>query len=128
MLLLIDENVPDSVARFFAERGHDVHLVRDLFPSATPDPVIAKLGDELAAIVVTWNHKHFKTLASRVPSSESARFKRLGRISFRCNETHGRRRAEELIESIEFEYSLVQKRRDKRLIMEISETTFNVIR
>lgn len=30
MPLLIDENVPNSVAQIFVERGHDVRFVRDL--------------------------------------------------------------------------------------------------
>ena len=128
MLLLIDEDVPASVAAFFAERGHDVRLVRDLFAAGTPDPVIARLGDELGAIVVTWNQRDFRRLAARVPTGEPARLRRLGRISFRCHEAHGRRRAEELIEWIEFEYAQVQKRRDRRLLIEILESTFRVIR
>ncbi len=128
MLLLMDENVPDSVTQFFRERGHDVRLVRELFLGGTPDPVIARLGDQMEAIIVTWNHKDFKRLVARVPLGESARLRQLGRISFRCNEAHGRRRAEELIDWIEFEYSQVQQRRDRRLMMEILETTFRVIR
>ncbi len=128
MLLLIDENVPDSVARFFQERGHDVRLVRELFLGGTPDPVIARLGDQMEAIIVTWNHKDFKRLAARVPVGESTRLRHLGRINFRCNEAHGRRRAEELIDWIEFECAQVQQRRDRRLMMEILENTFRVIR
>jgi predicted nuclease of predicted toxin-antitoxin system len=128
MLLLIDENVPASVSDFFRQRGHDVRLVRDLFLPGTADPVIAKLGDELGAIVVTWNHRDFKKLVTRVPKGSGPALRRLGRINFRCNEKNGRRRAEELIDWIEFEYSQVQKKRDKRLIVEIMETSFRVIR
>lgn len=127
MLLLIDENVPDSVATFFRDRGHGIKLVRDLFPSGTPDPIIAKLGDELQAIIVTWD-RDFRRLASRLPAGTRQRFRRLSRISFRCSEAHGRRRVEELIESIEFEFAQVQKRRDKRLLIEITETTFRLTR
>jgi len=127
MRLLIDENVPRSVTEFFRERGHDIRLVSDLFPSGTPDPVIAKLGDELGAIVVTWD-RDFRRVVSRVPSGARQEFRRLGRISFRCSEARGRQRAEELIEWIEFEYAQVQKRRDKRLIIEISDTAFRVVR
>ena len=127
MLLLIDENVPESVTEFFRERRHDVRLVRDLFPSGTPDPIVAKLGDQLAAIVVTWD-PDFRRLAARVPLGSRQRFRRLGRISFRCSEARGRARVEELIEWIEFEYEQVQKRRDKRLIVEITGTSFRVVR
>ncbi len=128
MLLLMDENVPDSVSEFFRGRGHEVYLVRDLFLPGTPDPVIALAGDRQHAIIVTWNHKDFKRLATRIPVGERLRFRHLGRINFRCNEAHGSRRAEELIEWIEFEFAQVQKRSDKRLMIEIGETSFRVIR
>lgn len=128
MLLLIDENVPHSVAEFFRLRGHDVRLVRDLFPPATPDPVIALAGDELGAIIVTWNRKDFKRLAARVPQGGRQRYRNLGRIVFRCNEAHGRARTEALIEWIEFEFAQVQKLRDRRLMIEIGETYFRVER
>ena len=51
MLLLIDENVPRSVANLFAARGHEVKFVLDLFPAGVSDPVIAAIGDRLSAIV-----------------------------------------------------------------------------
>jgi predicted nuclease of predicted toxin-antitoxin system len=128
MLLLIDENVPNSVAEFFRERSHDVRLVRDLFPGGTPDPVIAVAGDELGAIVVTWNHRDFKKLAARIPKDNVQRFRRLGRINFRCHEARGLHRLEQLIEWIEFEYAQVVKLRDHRLMIEIGETSFRIIR
>ena len=128
MLLLIDENVPNSVVEFFKERSHDVRLVRDLFPGGIPDPVIARVGDELGAIVVTWNHRDFKALASRIPKGNVQLFRRLGRVNFRCHEARGRQRLEQLIESIEFEYAQVQKQRDRRLMIEIGETSFRIIR
>jgi predicted nuclease of predicted toxin-antitoxin system len=80
-----DENVPNSVAEFFVERGHNVPFVRDLFPAGTPDPVIATIGNQLSAIVVTWD-RDFEQLVRRIPEGNRARFRRLGRISFRCNE------------------------------------------
>lgn len=128
MRLLMDENVPDSVTDFFRARGHDVHLVRDLFLPGTPDGVIARLGDEMETIVVTWNHKDFKRLVSRVPTGYSRQFRRLGRINFRCKEPHGTLRAKQFIESIEFEYEQTQNKRDKRLMIEITETGLRIIR
>ncbi len=128
MLLLIDENVPDAAARFFRDRGHDVRLVRDLFAPGTLDPIIAAAGDELGAIVVTWNRKDFKRLASRVPEGGRAPFCRLGRIVFRCNEARGRSCAEALIEWIEFEFAQVQKLRDRRVMIEIGDSYFRIER
>lgn len=128
MILLIDENVPESVTRLLKDRGHDVRLVRELLPAGTPDPVIAVVGNDLGAIVVTWNHKDFKKLVARVPRATQASLRKLGRINFRCHEARGRQRLEEMIEWVEFEYAQVQKKKDKRLMVEIGETYFRVIR
>lgn len=128
MTLLIDENVPESVADFFRERGHNVLSVRDVLLPGTPDSVIAKYGNQIGAIVVTWNHKDFKKLITRVPDGLGATFHRLGRINFRCVEPRGRQRAEDLIDLIEFEYDQCQRLTDKRIMMEIGERSFKSIR
>ncbi len=128
MTLLIDECVPHSVADVFSKHEHTVHFVTDLLLAQAPDPLIAFAGNRLGAIVVTWNHKDFKTMTARVPPGNVTKFRKLGRISFRMNEARGARRAEELMPWIEFEHAQVQQRRDTRLLIEISETRFNVLR
>ena len=127
MFLIIDENVDDAVGRYLQERGHRVGLVRDLFASGIADTIISAVGDEDSAIVVT-HDKDFRILAQRAPEGSRQRFRRLGRISLRCRETRAKRRLEELIESIEFEMTQTRKRHDQRLIMEITETAFRVVR
>jgi predicted nuclease of predicted toxin-antitoxin system len=127
MLLLIDENVPESVTTFLRERGHDVRHVRDLFLPGTPDPVIASGADRIGAIVVTWNHRDFKKLAARVPKGGAAALRRLGRINCRCPEPQGRARVEQVIDVIEGEYERAQMRRDKRLLIEITMTSVRII-
>ncbi len=128
MLLLIDENVPASVSGFYASRGHDVQYVRDLPAAGAADPVIATTGNILGAVVVTWNHKHFKALVSRFPGGNRQRLRNLGRITYTCPEPFGLRRTAALIESIEFEYAQVRKMADKRLMFEVGTTTFRVFR
>lgn len=123
MRLLIDENVPRSVAEFFASRGHTVEYVKDLFPARTPDAVIAAIGDRMSAIVVTWD-KDFEALVSRVPAGGKAAFKKLGRISFRCREPRGLELAEKWIESIEFHYQQALVRADLRMIVQVYEGGF----
>jgi predicted nuclease of predicted toxin-antitoxin system len=125
MLLLIDENVPNSVAEFFASRGHDVRFVRDLFPAGTPDPVIATMGDRLAAIVVTWD-RDFEQLVRRIPEGNRAKFRRLGRISFRCNEAKGRALLERWIAHLEFHYERASAEKDFRMIVQIQESGFKI--
>jgi predicted nuclease of predicted toxin-antitoxin system len=104
MHLLIDENVPTSVVDLFIARGHRVQLVRDVLPAGTPDPVVAKVGDQISAIVVTWD-RGFDQLVSRVPIGGKAAFRRLGRISFSCDPVKARRLLEQWIETIEGHYS-----------------------
>lgn len=128
MLLLIDEDVPQGVADFFASRGHEVRLVRDEVLPRTPDEVIALLAHREGAIVVTCNARHFKRLISRVPHGARRTFRDAGRITLECSQVRAQARVEELIDSIEFEYQQGQQRRDRRLMFEIMESKFSVIR
>lgn len=126
MLLLIDENVPNSVAEFFSRRGHDVRFVRDLLPAGTPDPVIAEIGDRLSAVVVTWD-RDFETLVKRIPAGNRNKFRKLGRISFKCNEAHGRTLVERSIGHIEFHYEHAISQSDFRMIVQIQANAFKVM-
>lgn len=125
MRLLVDENVPASVADFFASRGHEVLYAKDLLPAGTPDPLLATLGDRLSAIVVTWD-RDFDALIRRVPEGNRARFRRLGRITFSCNEVKGRALAEKWITSIEFHYERAHEDPDIRMMVQIQESGFKV--
>ena len=120
-MLLVDENVPQSIADFFAGRGHEVKLVRDVLLPGTPDPVIAAVGDRLSAIVVTWD-RDFEKLIQRVPTGNKQRFRRLGRISFRCNEANGKALLERWIHLIEIHYSRATDDADLRMIVQIQES------
>lgn len=121
MVLLIDENVPNSVVEFFKKRGHEVHLVRERLPAGTPDPVVAVIGDRLSAIVVSWD-RDFQRLVSRIPYGNRTRFRHLGRISFKCNETQGRKLLERWITFIELHYEQCQTEPDFRMIVEIQRS------
>lgn len=125
MLLLIDENVPNSVAEFLASRGHDVRYVRDLLPAGVPDPVIAAVGDRIGAVVVSWD-KDFDKLVSRVPPGNKTAFRRLGRISFKCDYPKGRRLIERWIDHVEFHYERACRDADIRMIVQIQESGFKM--
>lgn len=127
MRLLIDENVPDSVAQFFFERGHEIVFARDLLPRGTPDQVIAVLGNELDSIIVSWD-QDFLGLVSRAPTRTRRRLRRLGRITYKCRYLNGRRCTEDLIEWIEFEFNQAQRRRDRRMLIQIGESFFRIER
>ena len=55
-----------------------------------------------------------------------ARFRRLGRISFRCNEVKGRALLERWIDTIEFHFQQSLDREDFRMIVQIQESGFKI--
>ncbi len=124
---ILDENVDIAVGQYLEVRGHRVLFVARVFAAMTKDEVIAAFGNEGKAVVITGD-KDFKDLVRRAPQGSRQRFRSLGRISLRCREPRAQQRIEDLIESIEFEYEQAQKRDDKRLIMQTSDTTFMVTR
>ena len=121
MTLLIDEDVPSSVADVFRSRGHTVYLVTDLLPSGSPDHIVAITGDRLGpgAVLVTWD-KGYRHLIPRASKVGAGRFRNLSRISFGCSEPQGKVRLSQEIEVIEFKYESVMKMADKRMIVEIT--------
>jgi len=127
MRLLVDENVQDSIAEFFRSCGHEVFLVRDVLAPGALDTSLSRLGDLMELIVVTWD-RDLKTLAKRAPRGERQKYRRLGRISLRCNQARALSRIQQVVESIEFEYRQTLKQRDLRLFIEITESTFVVVR
>jgi predicted nuclease of predicted toxin-antitoxin system len=122
MPLLCDENLPQSVANYLTERGHNVSYVRDLFLGGTPDAIIAAVADKNGWIVVTCD-RDYRQIAARIPKGGKAALKRMGRISLRCHPAHAVLKTQEHIELIEFEYGRRLSQKDKRLIVEITETT-----
>jgi len=48
----LDENVPDSVARFIRSKGHEVRLSRDTVPVGSPDPLIATVTEQNGWVLV----------------------------------------------------------------------------
>ncbi|MEX0783287.1 MAG: DUF5615 family PIN-like protein [Dehalococcoidia bacterium] len=127
MHLIVDENVPDSVPAFLEDRGHTIDLVRERFGQMTPDELIAWAGDQLGAVVLTLD-KDFRRIVTRIPAGGKTRFRSLGRISLRCRESHALLRLQEFIEEIEAEYEKAMARGDRRLIVEITETSYRIVR
>lgn len=123
----MDNDVPDSVADMLRERGHITERVRDLFPTDTPDPVIAAYADSRSAIVVTCD-KDYKRWIQRQPDLNQQRYRRAGRINLECPQAQARRRLEQFMETVEFEYDLAQTRRDKRCIFEITSSYMRIER
>jgi len=116
--LLLDHNVPDSVADVFRARSHTVALLREIMPTDSPDPVVATVGDMDGAVLVSCD-RDFDSIAPRILKGMRTRYRKLSRIAIRCTEFHAARRIEEAMALIELEWATAQNRADKRMFIEI---------
>lgn len=121
MILLLDEQVPGSLADVFRERGHTVYLAKDLLPSGSPDQIVAATADKLGpgAVLVTWD-KDYQALVPRASKTGAGRFRNLSRISFGCPEPQAEVRLLQVIDTIEFTHDKAMAQSDKRVIVEIT--------
>lgn len=124
MPLLIDENVPASVADFFERRGHTIELVTKLLGASTPDPVIVKIADERSLVIVTWNRKHFNRHTGRKKGGAPT-FTRFGLITFDCPESMGVERVTAEIEMIELCY-VTRTRAGAQFIVEVQRAALRL--
>jgi predicted nuclease of predicted toxin-antitoxin system len=114
--LLLDHNVPDSVAQVFRERGHIVQLVRDILPTDSPDQLIATVGEEDGSILVTCD-RDFRLMAPRIRRGARSRFQRLSRISLECREPQAAQRIRVALSLIEAEYEIAQNSPDGQMFI-----------
>jgi hypothetical protein len=119
---ITDEDVPDDVMRFLTSRGHEVLPARDHFMPGSADWVIARGASDRLAVVVTWNVRHFMSLAKRRRDNGEPRYPGMSLIAFSCSHPHGRDRLESVIDEIEATFEIRVVRRGGRLIVEVGET------
>jgi len=122
----LDNCVPDSVAGVFRDAGHEVLLLRENIPRDSPDQLVATISEAYGAVLVSFD-KDFKFLAPRIGLGRQ-RFRRLSRLAFRCGEPQAARRLAAALSLIEHEWQVAQTAPDKRMIVQISETTISTIR
>jgi predicted nuclease of predicted toxin-antitoxin system len=117
ILFHLDECVPESVGDVLRDKGHNVESIRLFVPKGTADSIIAAIGEQDAAILVTVD-KDLRAFAPRIPK-ERRRYKKLGIISLRCPEPQAQHRIRQNIDLIEFEYARSQYLRDRRVMISI---------
>jgi len=59
MRVLVDENLPRSLARRLSQAGHDAVDLRDLGRGGASDTQVLALANEQDRVLVSANHKHF---------------------------------------------------------------------
>ena len=117
----------ESACKFLEERGHTVLRARDKVPEGTPDPIVAKVSQDLEAILLT-DDSDFSSFITRRQDGQKKRFRKLSRISLRCSHALILGRLADAIALIEFEYELAQNRHDKRMIIDIQPTLIRLFR
>jgi Domain of unknown function (DUF5615) len=131
MLLLVDEDVPAGVCALLRSRGHEVQSVVDVFGAGdTPDRAVASLANVEHRIVVAFGQSELGRLICRAPTKGHDRFSSAGLIVFRCRPARAEARLQAFIGLIEQEHDLLTKSEhaDRRLIVEIGDAMFTVIR
>jgi predicted nuclease of predicted toxin-antitoxin system len=116
MRFLLDENVPADVVDMLVGHGHRAEFIRQYVPPGSPDPLVATVSEELAAILVSFDGD-FQKIAPRIPVGHRARFRKLCRIWMRCTEPQAAKRLASALDLVISEYDLAQKRNDTRLRM-----------
>ncbi len=100
---------------------------REKVPEGTPDPIVAKVSQDLEAILLT-DDTDFDSFVAKRQDGQKMRFRKLSRIRLGCKHSQIVNRLEATIELIEFEYELAQGRKDKRIIIDIKPTLIRLLR
>lgn len=121
MRLLLDQNVPDSVARVCRDSGHTVLLLRDIAAPDSPDEIVATVSEMEDAILVS-SDGDFNKIAPRISDGQKRRFKKLSRITLKCNAPQAARRMKAAMSLIESEYEFAQKSHDSRMFIVLGKS------
>jgi hypothetical protein len=124
--IIADENVHEDIIEFLLERGHDVVRARDKFGEGTPDHIIARVADELHAIIMI-SDNHFRRLSGWSSRSASTRYPHMGLIIIPGDAT-APLLVSTYLEDIEANYERAQSFEDQRLLIDISVSGFFVRR
>jgi len=121
LTFLADECVAESVCEFLEKRGHGVIRAKQTIPDGTQDPIVAKVAEDLSAILLT-DDADFKIIVARRQDGQKRRFRKLSRVHLACKHSQAINRIADAITLIEFEYEIAQDRQDKRMIVDIKPT------
>jgi hypothetical protein len=128
LLVLLDHNVPDSVADVFRKYGRDVVFLREWLPTDSPDQLVAAVCENEGAVLVSLDGDFRRHIAPRIPVGARARFRRLSHIRLECPEPQAAARIEDAMSFIEAERQLALNRPDSRMILGISTNVLRTYR
>jgi predicted nuclease of predicted toxin-antitoxin system len=119
MRFLLDAHWTNELADYLRAGGHDVYRVQDRSLPSTPDPLIVADANQLRAIIITRNRKHFRPLVLRDDPHGLVTYPDVGLITCRFPLTEAVRLFERFLPLIEFEHQQRQVQNDKRIIVEL---------
>lgn len=126
MRLLIDQNVAQDVVDFLIERGHDVHLSRDVFQPDSPDRLLA-IGASLEGLIVVSHDRDFRRFSDLFPQGYRTKARtQTGRIVIGVEPPKALARFEAMIDLIEMQYPFAVSRHI-RFMVNISSSGLNFI-
>jgi hypothetical protein len=96
------------------ENGHEVLRLRDILPTDTPDPIVAKVAEEQESVLLT-HDGDFKKVAPRIPKGSRTRFRKLSKIHLACEASKAKQRAKDGLSFIQFEWDIALTKLDKRM-------------
>jgi len=117
--------VAESVCKLLEQRNHSVTRLRDVLPTDSPDPMVAKVAQERDEILLT-DDGDFGMIVT--PKRVGKRFKKVSRVSMKCKHAVAADRIAAALALIEFEYAAAQSRPEKRIIIEIQTTVIRIVR
>ena len=69
MIFLLDQDVPDAIARVVQQAGHEVHRLREMIPIDSTDDAVLSFAQFRATGLVTCNRDDFLSLSKTNPHS-----------------------------------------------------------
>jgi predicted nuclease of predicted toxin-antitoxin system len=123
----VDQNVPDSVGTVLRNRGHHVTLLREVIPTASPDPLVASTALLNRAVLVSFDRDFDQ---KRAEAQVGHRHNRLSRIILKCREPEAAPRIGIAMSFIEAEWRLMRSKAatQKRMIIEVLGLGLKTIR
>lgn len=118
MRFFTDQNVPESVPRVLEEAGYEVIRLREKIATNSPDHLVAAVSEANRAVLVTMD-PDFKAIASRTGIGRR-RFRNLSLIRFeKCREARAAERLRIALSLIEHEWSVGNRKNDRRMFVVI---------
>ena len=124
--VFLDEGVPDTVGRVFAEHGHDVIYLREAIKEGSSDTLVCAAAEANDAILVALDGD-MRQIA-RGHGVGGGRFKRLSLIKLSCPEPQAANRVEQAMSLLEHEWQYSEGKVARRMFVEISAHVIRTVR